>query len=138
PATFDSSATPKPGQQAKAPSSLAEVDLDAIRAKLAKTIELARADDPRELRRRIAELERQLKAAPTAIKVETQVERIEVPVLKGELLGRIEKVVQQLDAVSSRIYAPVDEIKNAIAKLGRAPAGKNGESVARSVARPPV
>lgn len=56
--TFDSSATPKAGERVVAPKRAAEVDLDALRERLSATIEKAKADDPRELRRRIAELEK--------------------------------------------------------------------------------
>ena len=59
--TFDSSATPKAGARVTTPKHAAEVDLGALREKLTATIEKAKADDPRELKRRIAELERQVK-----------------------------------------------------------------------------
>ncbi len=62
--TFDSGATPKPGQKRVEPKSLADVDLEAVRRQMAATLERAKADDPRELRRRIAELEQQLRAKP--------------------------------------------------------------------------
>ncbi len=54
--TFNSSATPKPGQQRIEPKRLAQVDLAALEQKMAATIEKAKADDPRELRKQIAEL----------------------------------------------------------------------------------
>jgi hypothetical protein len=57
--TFDSSRTPKRGERVKAPAGRAAVDLDAIRAKLA-TVETEAADnDPKALKARIRELERQ-------------------------------------------------------------------------------
>ncbi len=65
--TFDSSATPKAGERVVAPKRAAEVDLAALRERLSATIEKAKADDPRELRRRIAELE---KKQPAPAKVE--------------------------------------------------------------------
>jgi hypothetical protein len=63
--TFDSSATPRAGARVVKPKHAAEVDLGELRTKLAATIEKAKADDPRELKKRIAELEKQLRA-PTA------------------------------------------------------------------------
>lgn len=63
--TFDSSYTPKAGEQRITPSKVAEIDLEALRAKLGATIEKARADDPRELKKRIAELEKQAAQAGT-------------------------------------------------------------------------
>jgi hypothetical protein len=60
--SFDSSATPKPGEHRAAPKRLADIDLAALQKQLADTIERVKADDPAELRKRIHELERQLKA----------------------------------------------------------------------------
>jgi hypothetical protein len=54
--TFNSSATPEVGT-AIAPVKMASIDLDAIRTKMAQTIEKVEQDDPVALRRRIAELE---------------------------------------------------------------------------------
>jgi hypothetical protein len=64
--TYDSSATPKPGEVKAPPKSLAAVDLKRLTSQLADTVERAKADDPAELRKRIAELERELKAAKGA------------------------------------------------------------------------
>lgn len=60
--TFDSSRTPKAGERRREPKRLTRVDVEALRGKLAQTIETAKASDPRELRKRIAELEKQLKS----------------------------------------------------------------------------
>jgi DNA helicase HerA-like ATPase len=55
--TFDSSATPKAGVAAVAsPKAFARVDLEKLTAEIAATIEKVKADDPRELRKQIAEL----------------------------------------------------------------------------------
>lgn len=64
--TFDSSKTPKVGERAAAPARLADVDLVALRGRLAKTVEEARANDPKELKRRIAELEAEVRRAAKA------------------------------------------------------------------------
>jgi DNA helicase HerA-like ATPase len=60
--TFDSSATPKMGEERRAPQALATVDLESLREKIAETIERVESDDPKVLRQRIAELERELRA----------------------------------------------------------------------------
>jgi hypothetical protein len=59
--TFNSSATPKPGEKRIDPK-LADVDVAAVRKRLAATIEKAKADDPAELRRQITGLQRELRA----------------------------------------------------------------------------
>jgi hypothetical protein len=67
--TFDASATPEVGKAARA-ASLSAVDVEALRTDLAEMIEKAKAEDPKELRRRIAVLEgelRKAKAAPAIV-----------------------------------------------------------------------
>ncbi len=64
--TFDSSATPKAGVQVAPPKQIAHVDLEKLRASMAETLEKAKADDPRELRRQIAELQKQLRTKTPA------------------------------------------------------------------------
>lgn len=61
--TFDSSRTPEDGEQIEAPTKLADVDLDAIRGSLAEAEKDAKENDPKALRTRVAELERQLARA---------------------------------------------------------------------------
>jgi hypothetical protein len=63
--TFDSSATPKPGQQAKrVTGKAARPDLAAYEQRMAATIEKAKADDPKALRAEIAVLTKRLASAP--------------------------------------------------------------------------
>lgn len=63
--TYDSASTPKVGEQRIEPKELAPVDLARLRTKMAATIEKAKADDPRELRRQLAELRAELVKAQT-------------------------------------------------------------------------
>jgi uncharacterized protein len=62
--TFDSSATPKPGQRERKVGKPSQPDLRKYQERMAATIEKAKAEDPHELRKKIAELERELRAAP--------------------------------------------------------------------------
>jgi hypothetical protein len=64
--TFDSSATPKAGEEVIAPKKLADVDLEALKGKLAASIEEAKANDPEQLKKRIRELEAAAKKSPAA------------------------------------------------------------------------
>lgn len=69
--TFDSSATPKPGErQQKVSGPAAKPDLAKYQAKMVETIERAKADDPKVLRARIHELERDLAKKPVAVRSE--------------------------------------------------------------------
>jgi len=65
--TFDSGATPKPGEKPVEPKHAADVDLEALKRQMAATIERAKADDPRELRRQLAEKDKRLKKLEAGI-----------------------------------------------------------------------
>jgi hypothetical protein len=93
-ATYDSGATPKVGQRRREPATLADVDLVAIKEAMAESIEKAKADDPKELRRRVAALERELREARTtqAAKPEPVTERVEVPVLDERARGHLDRL----------------------------------------------
>jgi len=106
--TFDSSATPETGASAVQPKTLAEVDLNDLSARIKETKERAEANDPAKLRRRIAELERDLDKARSAVKEK----RIELPVLRPADL----KAMMQCSAdVSESIKA----LQNAVGIIER-------------------
>lgn len=88
--TFDSSATPKVGEKRREPKTVADVDLGALQERMAATIEKAKATDPKELTRRIRELEQELRSKPIEPKVETKT--VEVAVLSPE----VEKMLRVL------------------------------------------
>lgn len=96
--TFDSSATPEVGAQVIEPTERAPVDLDELRERMAETVERAKANDPRELHRRIETLEAELEAARTAA---PEPERILVPdreaaVRLTEETARMEALLDEL------------------------------------------
>jgi hypothetical protein len=90
--TFDSGSTPELGE-ARRVATIADVDTAAIKEQMAETIERAKADDPKELRKRIAVLERDLADRPNP---EPQIEIVEVPLLDEKL---VEMFVDQVDKV---------------------------------------
>lgn len=132
--TYDSSATPKVGQKLRAPRKLAEVDLSRLRARIADTIEKAKAEDPRELRRRIAELEGQLRYAKA---IKPKVERVEVPVLREADVKQLMMAVTKLSETGTALATIAHEVSTAISKStasGRQlppPASQNGRSASR-------
>lgn len=67
--TFDSSSTPEVGTKIIAPQARADVDLEALRQRIGGTIEKVKAEDPRELKKRIAELEKQVHQLTEKLKV---------------------------------------------------------------------
>ena len=95
--TFDSSPTRTRAGRRVQPTIRADVDLDAVRERMAATIEKAKAEDPRELRKQIATLQRELAQARDAATVEVQVERVEVPVLPDGHADALRAVHEVLD-----------------------------------------
>ena len=59
--TFDSGATPKPGEKRTEPRAIADVDLEAVRKQMADVVERAAASDPKALQAKVRALERELK-----------------------------------------------------------------------------
>jgi hypothetical protein len=97
--TFDSSATPKTGERQKVVKVRAEVDLNVLRQKLAETIDKAKNSDPTYLRRRILELEKALKAQPSAATTAPSSADLDKAYEAGrrDLLTQIKGVRLQLD-----------------------------------------
>lgn len=125
--TFDSGATPKPGQKRITPKALAAIDIDALGEKIKAAADKAKADDPRELRkliaegqRKIADLEKQLAQRPA------ETVRVEVPVISDENVARLEKLVSALSNFTGDITLCRDEIRGGLEKL--VTSNKNGRS----------
>jgi hypothetical protein len=69
--TFNSSATPKPGEQRIEPKVLADVDLESLRERMAETLEREKLNDPVELHKRLHDMQRRLaEAEDAAVRVE--------------------------------------------------------------------
>lgn len=127
--TLDASATPKVGSKIVRRNP-APLDLREIEERMKETIERAKLDDPKQLRQEIAELRRKLQVQPTKTEqvVETVIERVEVPVLNGEVkelkglfnqfnqsLGALQTINQTLISVSSVLQATntkIDQVVN--------------------------
>lgn len=95
-ATFDSSRTPKPGERAVEPKERRSPDLSKLTAQIKASVETAKANDPKELKGQIADLQRQLRAKPAAAapveKIKVKVQRVEVQVVKPAAIKRIEQL----------------------------------------------
>src|SRR5262249_39962885 len=102
--TFDSSATPKAGERRVAPKAFADVNLDELRDRMAATIERAKAEDPKELRKTIARLRKEL-AAAQAQQPQAEREKVEseVPVLANGALDRLDAAVSAMREVAEEI-----------------------------------
>jgi len=110
--SYDSSRTPKPGEKLRPPKKLEEVDLEQLKGRLAATIARAKADDPRELRKRIAELEREVaKKAPPAPAIQKipKLTKVEVPILAPKAVRELERLVSVTEALVARAKALHEE-----------------------------
>lgn len=97
--TFDSGATPKAGEKAVSPKQFAQVDLTKLGEQIRVSVERAKENDPAELKKKIANLEKEL-----AKKVATP-ERIEVPVFTKDEMAKLENVVGELQLANKQLYA---------------------------------
>ncbi len=129
--TFDSSATPEVGKRRVEPRQLAEVDLEKLRTRMSATIEKAKADDPRELRKRIAELERTAKSKPEVLT--PKVERVEIAALKDAQIKRLESAADRLAKSGEAVVTAGREIADALKRLRN---GHEPQAPVRAAAAP--
>lgn len=108
--TFDSSATPKAGTQPAAPKRMAEVDLAQLRERMAAVLERAKAEDPRQLKQRVAQLEGEL--------------RKKTPAADPEALERARRDGERL--AEKRLQPKIDQLEKAIAAALRSLQSVNG------------
>lgn len=124
--TFDTGAAPD-GKTAKAVKR-AEVDLDALSKQLTEIVEKAKADDPKELKKRIKELEALTKSEGDRIAKQSEllskkaegkvtIERVEVPVLKDGQLARAEKLVDRMQKLMNDARGVYEPLATAVGKV---------------------
>lgn len=104
--TYDSSAAPKHG--AAAAKVVSKIDLTEVNKALADAVKEAEANDPKLLRKRIADLESQLRNNRPANEVVKEV-RVEVPVLANGQLDRTEAVVKTLQESLSELSQQISK-----------------------------
>jgi hypothetical protein len=128
--TFDSFAPPQL-QRKVSEKDWAGVDLTEVRAKLAAVIEEAKANDPKELQRENARLAKELAAArknlPRAVaeaatRVETKIERVEVPVFSEKIIGEFKEVIGHVEGwidmareLANRVEGAVEDARQLVA-----------------------
>jgi hypothetical protein len=127
--TYDASSTPK-GEPAKAikPKTLEPSDLEQLGQEIAATIEKAKADDPKELRRQIAEKNKRIselenlsesthimrdKGQPKSVPVLTDADRALLAKLDGQLAVTADYIAgradETLSSIAARAKAAIDE-----------------------------
>jgi len=122
--TFDSSRTPEPGEVLE-PKRMAPVDLEKLKVRMAAAIDKAKAEDPKILQARIRELERQMQDRPVSQpEPEVRIERIEVPVLNGQVekleavVGDLRQIGEGMVLAGTGLAGVADSITAAIARVG--------------------
>ena len=136
-ATFDSGATPKVGERARPPATLADIDLGALQTRMDAVVEKATQNDPGKLRRRIADLERKLAAAGREIKP-AEPERIEVtvevPVVTPAAVAALDQSVTAMREAADQIEFALQRARRADSSPAPSPPKAAAPVPARSVA----
>jgi hypothetical protein len=133
--TFDSYRTPQPGEVFAEPRARKELDLDALGEQIRATVERTRAEDPRELHRRIKQLQEELARRPTK-QVEKEIP-VEVPVLDDAHIQRLEDTARALSGIASAIVAAADQIAEGLGKLAKSAQPGKTPTISAPVASPP-
>lgn len=96
--TYDAGATP---DHARAAVSVKPLDLNSLETAMASVVTEAKASDPRALRARIVELERELSKRAVGAPTSTKTVTVEKSVVKAADLARIERVAEKLTALEA-------------------------------------
>lgn len=107
--TFDSSRTPEIGQAPATPERFAQVDLGALESAFQDAVREAEANDPKALKKRIAELERELKSVRAA----AGMTREEAEALAQERSERA--VAEAIASLRSKVRPHVEALHHALA-----------------------
>lgn len=114
--TFDSSATPMDGAPIASPKGAAEIDLTEIKAAMEDAVKEAEANDPKLLRARIAELEREARK-PRELAVDT--DALEREYRRGKIDGYGEGI-KVLAPIAERLAEPLAVATAALDELRKA------------------
>ena len=135
--TFDASSTPRVGHAAGPARALSPIDLAQLRTDMAGTIERAKAEDPKELHRQIAERDREISKLSKLRNSDIShipalpVQRVEVPVLTGKQLQAFERGTARLGKVGAQLVevgGQVVTVARELVEAAKRAAGGNGIS----------
>lgn len=114
--TFDASATPKVGSH-EVRRDLKPLQLDDLQERMSATIEKAKAEDPKELRKQIADLTKQLSTKVSAstglVEVIKEVEKLAI---KDVQIKRFGLITEKLSTIGAQMVNVATEITAAIQK----------------------
>lgn len=92
--TFDSSSTPKIGQEKMEPAVFAKIDLEELGKEITDSVQRAKDNDPKELKAKIRLLEAEIAKKPVTLPAPAP-KRIEVPLLSNEERAVLEKLSER-------------------------------------------
>lgn len=135
--TFDSFAPPQLQKKVER-QTWANVDLDEVKEKLASVIKEAEANDPKALRTKIVQLERELREKRTypETKTETKIEKVEVPILKDNEVVDLQAAANSARMAAQELTRETDRIEKLLEKAQEIV--RAGSSVGRAGAGLPV
>jgi len=112
--TFDSSRTPEAGSLSEKPKHLAKPDIAKLTQQIQATIEKAKADDPRELRRKIAELQASLNRSQVKVAPCNHLEEIERLKAENKLYA---KALAKLNGFKTAIKKNAELVQQSLDRL---------------------
>jgi hypothetical protein len=111
--TFDSSSTPKVGEKIIRPENMASVDLDEIRRKLDETIQRVEAEDPKALKKRIAQLEGELiKSSKNLQAPKVEIREKIVEVVPEELRSLVIDRAKEIETIANGLRMKLEFLDN--------------------------
>ncbi len=118
--TFDSSATPKVGAKRTEPKKLAPVEIESLKLQMTAIIEKKKLDDPRELKKRIADLERQVASKPQPVTQKTPKTIVKTEqVIDPKLLEKIGAAASKVTIASADAVAKIEKASDQVMELLR-------------------
>jgi uncharacterized protein len=148
--TFDSSATPKPGEARVAPEKFAEIDLSRLGTEINAAAQRAKDNDPAELKREIARLKSELGKQPAAPShqqlesarnegfAEAKARTLEAHLRIASELAEIRKTVCALHDFTSACVTPGNGAVMALQDIARRPQVARAPIASRPAAGPAI
>jgi len=133
--TFDSSATPKPGQHQKHVGKPAQPDLIKYQERMAATIEKAKENDPRELWKKIADLEQKLRSGSVKENKENPADARALKEWQDRAALEARRHLSHVEEIEKRLVNFRNKMVSLSDDLLTLAAGGNGKQTAPLVAR---
>lgn len=130
--TFDSSATPKPGEVRREAKVLAPVDLDRLKQGMDRVVKDAERNDPKLLQSRVRELERELAKRPTEEVVREVEVPVEVSVVPEGTAAELRALLADYDQTIAAAVEVADRFERRAAELATALGGASAVRAPRT------